>query len=238
MCLRNIRNEQNMNTYAQSFLFTTISQLDNLEHRIKTNSIPMSIKKILESFSKSYVRKNISYSILKQSGLISKEYIDYFLMQLYACRKHIAVNFYTKKNKNTAEAYGIDYRMPLAIIERKQISLYQWCKARINNKGNAEIFLGDYYSLDACWSPEELGTSSVYELKQNNKIVGTTDRVLMKFECLFNSPKEMLLSTSSNIDDTWTKEGYNIPTLGGGTQIYLPLTDVEKQDLLSRGKIM
>jgi hypothetical protein len=123
---------------------------------------------------------------------------------------------------------GIDFTKPIEIIKLPQgKELIQYTK--VNTEG--AVLRGDYYTDNPSNTPGELGVSDKYNVRDPNNGWKQTQEVKTVTKETTTLPKdaEGLKSTSSEINDTWSRidaEGNPLPvfTEGGGNQIYIPKT--------------
>ncbi|MFK8269249.1 polymorphic toxin type 46 domain-containing protein [Capnocytophaga cynodegmi] len=160
------------------------------------------------------------------------------IAEIIATRKQQAIDFYRKHNPDMREAKiqehlkGIDFTKPVYVVKippnglgKNKNELYQYTK--LDNEGN--VRQGNYYTDNPKNTPTELGISDKYSVRDNNwKPTGEIKEVEQNvFEFNIENPVEGLKSTSKPIIDDWSIENIDgvkieVPTKGGGSQIYIP----------------
>lgn len=170
----------------------------------------------------------------KKSGGKGKAYEE-GMAALKAERKQIASDFYKKYNPNLtarqikSHLNGIDFTKPVQIIRippdglgPKGNELFQFTK--VNTKG--DVVKGEYYSDNPKNTPNELGVSDRYNLRDPDNRWQHSDQVgnVKQEKIIFDESKQVegLKSTSAEINDTWSLKDEAIHTDGGGSQIYIP----------------
>ena len=146
-------------------------------------------------------------------------------------------------------------------IAQKGLTLYQWCKMVIDNKGKATLFdeskgicmIGNYYSIEIV-SLSSLGAFRDYDLYNTNGIfVGKAQQVCCRFVLPFSAP--CLVTCAKGAFDNWNAKHYHDGTLinekeqkiggikvekehykgiwahGGATQVFIPLTEAQRFEL-------
>jgi hypothetical protein len=158
---------------------------------------------------------------------------------IIAARKQAAIDFYQSHNPSmdiadiSSHIKGIDFTKPIEIVKippnglgPKGNELYQFTK--VNTEGT--VLKGDYYSDNPSSTPNDLGVSDKYNVRDPNNGWKQTDRVetVKQEKIIFDEskPVEGLKSTSAEINDSWSLKDQEVHTDGGGSQIYVPKTQL------------
>lgn len=88
-------------------------------------------------------------------------------------------------------------------------------------------WIGDYYAVNDQTRPDELGISGL--VSGSNDPTQTVERVKLTFVVIGDEAINAGVSTAKEVDDTWSINGKYVHCLGGGKQIYMPLTTSGKQ---------
>lgn len=179
--------------------------------------------------------KNEEENIVKENQtLIVSKIVSDEIKRIIDTRKQLAIEFYQKHNPDMkmrdieSHTAGIDFTQPIEIVKlSKGTELIQYTK--VNTEGT--VLRGDYYTDNPHNTPNELGVSDKYNIRDPNNGWKQTQDVRNVKKEITKLPKdaEGLKSTSAKIDDTWSRidsEGnpMSIHTEGGGSQIYIPKT--------------
>ncbi|MEJ5049597.1 glycohydrolase toxin TNT-related protein [Chryseobacterium culicis] len=179
--------------------------------------------------------KNEEENLVKddKATIISKAAVD-DIDAIIDLRKKQAIEFYLKHNPDMkmrdieSHIAGIDFSSPIEIVKLpKGTELIQYTK--VNTEGT--VLRGDYYTDNPLNTPNELGVSDKYNVRDPNNGWKQTQELRDVNKEITKLPKdaEALRSTSAKIDDTWSRidsEGnpISVHTEGGGSQLYIPKT--------------
>jgi hypothetical protein len=151
--------------------------------------------------------------------------------EISAQSRQIAEDFYRKHNpgmpqwKIDSQIAGIDFTQPVEVVKLPGgTELIQYTK--VNTEG--VILRGEYYTDNPNCTPNELGISDKYNVKDVNKQPTNEVKTVTQETVTITKEAEGLKSTSAPIEDTWSLEGKSIPTEGGGSQIYIPKKSIFK----------
>lgn len=122
-------------------------------------------------------------------------------------------------------------------IAPKGLTLYQWCKMVIDNKGKATLFdkskeskgtlIGNYFSIEIVSLPS-LGAFRVYDLyNTNGTFVGTAQQVCCRFVLPFSAP--CLVTCAKGAFDNWNAKHYHDGTLINEKEQKIGGIQVEKE---------
>ena len=238
-----------------SLVFVEISRLHDLLHTCNSGwetgqvyGLRSHIKSLLRHIAANYVREPVSSSFLKNQGLRIDEYVDLLLREVFKLRKDEAVNFYkihlpADEQNRIKDISGIDFRYPVRRKSTAQYDrLYQWLRWLVGQDG-ARPLVGCYWSPSPHAQPANMGISQFTTLKQNlsggqQKELGHIERTHVYLPGTVIAPTEVLESTASEINDTFSVDGGEFYVKGGGIQVFLPLSQDKRESLWVSNKLV